>query len=149
MSQKKQKLPAKINRRLLRSSVFQARNNSEPEPKKDMKKLKIFFNKFCNEGKSLNKYFIPKVIEGDTLNDVFTQFIETIQCANTNIAKVSKSLQNGKKLIKNKKLLTDLTPILESIMDELGACKNFISISYANDECEECLGPVSVRNYKF
>lgn len=134
MPSKKKSAPAKIQRRSARLSI---RPNDSIDQQIN-NKLKVFFNKYCDEGNALNKYFIPQSIEGATLDEVFSKFIETITSANTNVSKASKCIQCARKFLKKIKIVDDLIPILEEIMEELGACKNFITISYSGENCGNC-----------
>lgn len=125
---------APIARRITRLSISQTKQVS---PFGSNLALKIFFNKKCDEGYLLKKNFFPNSIEESSLEAIYDAFIEKIAAANNDITKVTGFIRRDRNFL-NLKSFNDLLLLMQDIIQELGACRNFITAVESGERCEDC-----------
>lgn len=127
--------PAKVRRHITRLSISQTKQLS---PLSSKHLLKIFFNKNCDEGALLKKNFFPDSIEESSIEAMYDTFIEKIAAANNDITKVTEFIRRDRNFLRNSKSLEDVLRLMQNIIQELGACRNFITANENEEKCGDC-----------
>lgn len=127
--------PAKIKRRFTRLSIIETKQVS---PLRSKHLLKIFFNKKCDEGDLLMKNFFPDSVEESSFEAIYDAFVEKVVAANNDITRVTHLIQRDRHFVRKLKSFKELLLLMQDIVEELGACRNFITDIENEEDCGDC-----------